>query len=429
MNIFQRRESEIRSYCRSFPTVFERAEGARLFDREGRPYIDFFAGAGALNYGHNPPEMTAALIAYLQADGVLHSLDMATVAKQKFLESFESIVLEPRAMDYKVQFTAPTGANAVEAALKLARRVTGRRNVIAFTNGYHGLSAGAMAITANRHYRHESWIQRLDAAFMPFDGYLGKEVDTLAYLTKALQDRSSGVDLPAAIVLETVQAEGGVNIARDIWLRGVAALCQQHDILLIVDDIQVGCGRTGTFFSFERAGIQPDMVALSKSISGAGLPMSVLLIRPEHDQWKPGEHTGTFRGNNLAFVAAEQALQHWRHDDFAAAVNQKGVRLRQHLTELVAENTGLVTGYRGIGMIHGLQFQEAARCKQVAQEAFGKGLIIETCGSEGDVLKLLPPLTIDDDTLDAGMSILRTCLKTTAERSRPRVQNESVVPR
>tara|TARA_B110000483_G_scaffold129435_1_gene155139 strand:+ start:10718 stop:11989 length:1272 start_codon:yes stop_codon:yes gene_type:complete len=416
MNIFQRRESEIRFYCRSFPTVFERAEGARLFDREGRPYIDFFAGAGALNYGHNPPEMTAALIAYLQEGGVLHSLDMATVAKQRFLESFESIVLEPRAMDYKVQFTAPTGANAIEAALKLARRVTGRRNVIAFTNGYHGLSAGAMAITANRHFRHESWIQRLDVAFMPFDGYLGPDVDTLAYLTKVLEDQSSGVDLPAAIVLETVQAEGGVNIARDTWLQGIAGLCQAHGILLIVDDIQVGCGRTGTFFSFERAGIKPDMIALSKSISGVGLPMSVLLIRPECDQWKPGEHTGTFRGNNLAFVAADRALQRWQNDDFSQEVSRKGELLGQHLQDLENEFPEMATTNRGIGMIHGFEFKDSIQCKQVAQEAFQQGLIIETCGSESNVLKLLPPLTIDGETLGEGMTILRKCLRITAEK-------------
>ena len=410
-NIFQRRESEIRSYCRSYPNVFERAEGSRLFDREGRPYIDFFAGAGALNYGHNPPEMTAALIAYLQSGGILHSLDMATVAKQRFLESFESIVLEPRKLDYKIQFTAPTGANAMEAAMKLARKVTGRRNIISFTNAYHGLSAGALAATANRHYRHESWVQRLDVTFMPFDGYLGPETDTLNYLRQALADTSSGVDLPAAIVLETVQAEGGVNIARDAWLRGIAALCREYGILLIVDDIQVGCGRTGTFFSFERAGLEPDMIALSKSISGAGLPMSLLLIRPDHDQWKPGEHTGTFRGNNLAFVAAEVALQRWRDSTFTASILASGARLKKHLQELLQEFPDLTATTRGVGMIHGLEFSDPDLCRRVAKGAFQNGLIIETCGSRGNVLKFLPPLTTDAETLDEGVTIVRKCIE------------------
>jgi diaminobutyrate-2-oxoglutarate transaminase len=414
MNIFQRRESEIRSYSRSYPTIFERGDGARLFDREGRPYIDFFAGAGALNYGHNPPAMRDALIAYLQEGGVLHSLDMATVAKQRFLERFEEVILQPRGMDYKLQFTAPTGTNAIEAALKLARRVTKRRNVIAFTNAYHGLSAGALAVTANRHYRHESWIQRIDTSFMPFDGYLGADIDTLVYLRRALADTSSGIDLPAAIVLETVQAEGGVNIARDAWLRGVADLCQKYDILLIIDDIQVGCGRTGSFFSFERTGIKPDLIALSKSISGCGLPMSLLLIKPEHDQWKPGEHTGTFRGNNLAFIAATEALNYWATPAFAAEVIARGEYLARRLHALTTEFPEIEAKPRGIGMIHGLEFKQSKRCPAVAEECFRRGLIIEVCGSGKNVLKFLPPLTIDDTTLDAGIDIVRSAVMATA---------------
>lgn len=417
MNIFQRLESEVRSYCRSYPVIFERAEGARIFDREGRPYIDFFAGAGALNYGHNPPAMQRALIGYLQEGGVLHSLDMATVAKQRFLERFEEVILRPRGMDYKLQFTAPTGTNAIEAALKLARRVTGRRNIIAFTNGYHGLSSGALAVTANRHYRHESWIQRLDVSFMPFDGYLGADVDTLAYLRCALSDKSSGIDLPAAIILETVQAEGGINIASDKWLRGVADLCQQHGILLIIDDIQVGCGRTGSFFSFERAGLKPDLIALSKSISGCGLPMSLLLIKPEHDQWKPGEHTGTFRGNNLAFIAATEALNYWATATFAEQVNARGAHLFQCLHSLATEFPDIEAKPRGVGMIYGLEFKQSERCQAVAALSFKQGLIIEICGSGKNVLKFIPPLTIDDATLDEGMAILRKCIALTADMS------------
>lgn len=419
MNIFQRRESEIRSYCRSYPAVFDHAEGARLFDEAGRAFIDFFAGAGALNYGHNPPEMTAALVNYLQRGGVLHSLDMATVAKQRFLERFEEVILKPRNLDYKIQFTAPTGTNAIEAALKLARRVTGRRNVIAFTNGYHGLSSGALAVTANRHYRHESWMQRLDVSFMPFDGYLGEELNSLAYLRRALSDHSSGVDLPAAIVLETVQAEGGVNVARIEWLKGVAALCQQHGILLIIDDIQVGCGRTGSFFSFERAGIKPDLVALSKSISGCGLPMSLLLIRPEHDQWKPGEHTGTFRGNNLAFVAATEALTYWTRPAFTAAIVERGLQLRRALEDIAAEEPELQATVRGVGMIQGLEIADADRCQRIAQKAFLEGLIIEICGSGQNVLKFLPPITIDEATLDEGIAIIRQVIRATAQTTPP----------
>jgi diaminobutyrate-2-oxoglutarate transaminase len=416
MNIFQRRESEVRSYIRSFPVIFEKARGARLIDREGQEYIDFFAGAGALNYGHNPEEMKQALIRYLQEDGVTHSLDMATEAKERFLERFEQVILKPRGLDYKVQFTGPTGANAVEAALKLARRVKKRRNVIAFTNAYHGLSTGALAVTANSHYRHEAWVQRQDVSFVPYEGYAGPDVDTAALLRKLITDRSSGVDLPAAVILETVQAEGGVNVASRRWLQEVAEICRENDILLIADDIQVGCGRTGTFFSFEAAGVKPDLVVLSKSISGFGLPMSLLLIRPEVDQWKPGEHTGTFRGNNLAFVAAAEALRHWETPEFAEKIAARGRQLSTALHELVREFPAFGGRVRGTGMIWGLEFKDPAVCQAVARESFARGLIIETCGSERNVLKFLPPLVIDATTLAAGLGLLRLAIQDVAKR-------------
>ncbi|ACB75257.1 diaminobutyrate--2-oxoglutarate transaminase [Opitutus terrae] len=415
MNVFQRRESEVRSYIRSFPVLFEKGRGAQLFDREGRSYLDFFAGAGALNYGHNPEPMKQALIRYLETDGVTHSLDMATEAKRRFLALFEEIILKPRGLDYKVQFTGPTGANGVEAALKLARRVKQRRNVVAFTNAYHGLSLGALAATANEHYRHEAWVQRQDVSFVPYDGYLGPDVDTAAVLRKLLDDGSSGVDLPAAVILETVQAEGGVNVASHRWLQEVARICRERDVLLIVDDIQVGCGRTGTFFSFERAGFTPDIVVLSKSISGYGLPMSLVLIRPDIDQWQPGEHTGTFRGNNLAFVAAAEALSFWATAEFAETVSARGRRLGASLQDLIGDFPAQLTRVRGVGMIWGLEFKQSAVCQAVAREAFARRLVIETCGSERNVLKFLPPLITDETMLAAGVEIVRESIRQVVE--------------
>src|SRR5688572_26173076 len=282
-DIFSTRESEVRSYCRAFPAVFAQARGACLYDEAGTEYIDFFAGAGTLNYGHNHPDIKAAVLEYLQQDGIIHGLDMWTVAKRQFLETFEDVILKPRNLSYKVQFTGPTGTNAVEAALKLARKVKNRGNIISFTNGYHGLSAGALAATGNRHFRTEAFINRADVSFMPFEGYFGPQVNTLEYLRRFLADASSGVDVPAAIIVETVQAEGGINVASVEWLKGLEALCSEFDILLIVDDIQTGNGRTGSFFSFEPAGIRPDIVTISKAIGGMGLPMSLVLIQPEID--------------------------------------------------------------------------------------------------------------------------------------------------
>ena len=250
LRTFQRLESEVRGYSRSFPTIFTQAKGARLWDEQGREYIDFLSGAGTLNYGHNNPVLKKALIAYMEQDGLVHGLDMASKAKEEFLRTFDELILQPRGLQYKIQFPGPTGTNAVEAALKLARKVTKRTNVVSFTNGFHGVTLGAVAATANAHFRNAAGISLSHTTFMPYDGYMGDETDTLEYFRRVLKDKSSGVDLPAAVIVETVQGEGGVNVASPEWLRKLQGLCREYGIALIVDDIQAGCGRTGTFLSF-----------------------------------------------------------------------------------------------------------------------------------------------------------------------------------
>lgn len=414
MNIFERFESQVRSYCRSFPVVFARAKGPLLWDEQGTEYIDFFAGAGTMNYGHNNPLVSQALIDYIQKDGIMHSLDKYTVAKRNFLTAMAEAVLGPRRLNYRIQFCGPTGANAVEAALKLARKVKQRRGVVAFTNAYHGHSMGALAVTGNVRYRNPFLGNGGDAMFMPFDGYLGKGVNTAEILRQYLGDSSSGMGLPAAIILETIQAEGGVNVASVAWLKEIEAICREFDILLIVDDIQVGNGRSGAFFSFERAGIVPDMIVLSKAIGG-GMPLSILLMDPEIDQWKPGEHTGTFRGNNLAFVAGATLLNHyWREPDFAESINAKAKRMRHLAQELADAFPHAVTGIRGHGMIVGIVTASGEIARNVSQEAFKRGLVVETAGSEGQVVKLLPPLTTEDPTLTKGMGIIAESVEATA---------------
>jgi diaminobutyrate-2-oxoglutarate transaminase len=404
MNVIERLESEVRTYCRSFPAVFARAEGARLYDARGRAYVDFFAGAGALNYGHNHPVLKEELLAYVAADGITHSLDMATEAKCRFLAAFEQYVLAPRDLRYKLMFPGPTGTNAVEAALKLARKVTGRTQVVCFTNAFHGMTLGALATTGNATKRSAAGVPLDHVVRAPFDGYLGPEIDTLQYLQTLLEDRGSGVAAPAAILVETIQAEGGINVASAEWLRGLAALARQVGALLIVDDVQVGCGRTGPFFSFEEAGIVPDVVCLSKSLSGYGLPFALTLLRPELDVWTPGEHNGTFRGHNLAFVTARAALdEFWSDERFAAEVAAKGALVRRRL-ERIAARTGAEV--RGRGMILGLAFADGERAKQVSRRCFELGLIVETAGPEDQVVKILPPLTIDLDTLALGLDLL-----------------------
>jgi len=345
------------------------------------------------------------LIEYIEHDGIVHGLDKATVAKQSFLQKLKNTIFTPRNMEYKVQFTGPTGTNAVETALKLARMIKGRSNVIAFTNAYHGLSMGSLAVTGNSFYRDESYGVRANSAFIPFDGYLGKDFDSMAYLRRLLTDQSSGVDLPAAIIVETVQGEGGIHVARDEWLQELAVICREFDILLIIDDIQMGNGRTGTFFSFERAGILPDMVTVSKSI-GTGLPMSLLLMRPELDQWKPGEHTGTFRGNNLAFVAATKALEYWDSPEFAEGIIAKGKRFEQGLRAIMDKHPEAEGQLRGVGMVWGIEFVDPSFAGSISEEAFTRNLIIETAGASGHVLKFLPALTIEEELIDEGLAII-----------------------
>jgi len=398
---FERLESEVRGYVRSFPTVFTRAKGSLLWDEEGRRYIDLFAGAGALSYGHNNEALRAPLVDYLMSDGPVHALDMATTAKRRLLETVEEVLLEPRSLQYKVQFPGPTGTNAVEAALKLARKVTGRQNVVSFTNGFHGMTLGSLAVTGNTGKRAGAGVSLGDATALPFDGYLGKEVDTVAVLERYLEDSSSGLDKPAAVILETVQAEGGVNVASVSWLRGIQALCRKHDVLLIVDDIQVGCGRTGPFFSFERAGLRPDIVCLSKSLSGYGMPFSLVLLRPELDVWSPGEHNGTFRGFNPAMVTATAALEtYWRDAAFTRQTERKAEIVHRCLEALADEVGGTV---RGLGLIQGLACRPGI-ATAIARESFARGVIIETAGPRDEVLKVLPALTIPEEELVEALS-------------------------
>jgi diaminobutyrate-2-oxoglutarate transaminase len=418
MKVFEETESEVCSYARSFPRIFNRAEGEVLWDEEGNQYLDFLAGAGTLNYGHNNPNLKGALLKYITDNGITHGLDMHTKAKGEFLEAFNNIILKPRDMNYVMQFTGPTGTNAVEAALKLARNITGRENIISFTNGFHGVSMGALAATGNSHHRGAAGVNLSGVSRMPFDGYLGEDVDTNAYLDKVLSDSSSGIDKPAAVIVETVQGEGGVNTASVEWLEGLQAVCHKHDVLLIVDDIQAGCGRTGTFFSFEKTSIQPDIITLSKSLSGYGLPFAVVLIKPELDQWKPGEHNGTFRGNNLAFVTAKAALEHYWHDDsFSKSIMQKAQYVEKRLKAMASQYSEGSFNACGRGMFQGINCVDGDLASQITKEAFANGLIIETSGAEDQVIKIFCPLTISEGNLKRGLDILeksvqKICLKT-----------------
>ncbi|QDY82547.1 diaminobutyrate--2-oxoglutarate transaminase [Paenibacillus polymyxa] len=407
MNTFETLESNVRSYCRSFPVVFNKAKNDVLYTEAGEGYIDFFAGAGALNYGHNNDFMKNRLLDYLTSDRIMHGLDMYTTAKQEFIESFSERILQPKGLNYKLQFCGPTGTNAVEAALKLARKVKKRNGVFAFMGAFHGMSLGSLSITSNTSMRESAGVPLNNVTFIPYNSTFNG-MDTILYMEQLLTDTHSGVEKPAAIILETVQAEGGINIADNEWLRDLRQLCDDHDILLIVDDIQVGCGRVGSFFSFERAGIVPDMVVLSKSISGYGLPMSLLLLKPELDIWSPGEHNGTFRGNQLAFVGAKAALEFRDTVELEAQVKEKEAFVQQFLREHIQSMDPLIK-IRGLGLIWGIDVTHLgeAFAKEVATLCFRKGLIIERAGRNDTVLKIMPALTITLENLSKGCNIIK----------------------
>jgi diaminobutyrate-2-oxoglutarate transaminase len=409
MNIFEKCESNVRSYCHNFPDIFHRAKGSIIYSETGKEYIDFFAGAGALNYGHNHDYIKQKVMSYLDADGIAHGLDMYTSAKEKFLAKFDEVVLSSKQLDYRIQFCGPTGTNAVEAALKLARKVKKRAGVFSFMGAYHGMTLGSLSITGNTGIRAGAIGTLNDVTFMPYPYGFMESFDTIKYIESVLNDVNSGIEKPAAIIFETVQAEGGIIVAPIEWMQRLRKLCDENDILLICDDIQVGCGRTGSFFSFERAGIVPDIVILSKSISGYGFPMSLLLIKPELDIWEPGEHNGTFRGNQLAFVGATAALEYRESCNFEQDVKAKELSLKNFLTqqiEPISENIVI----RGIGMIWGIDvknFGGSSLAKNITSRCFELGLIIERAGRNDTVIKILPPLIIDIPTLQKGCSIIK----------------------
>lgn len=402
--IFARRESEARSYCRGFDTLFTHARGSVLSDADGRDYIDFLAGCSSLNYGHNDADMKTALIEHLNRDGLAHGLDMHSDTKAAFIEAFEAHILKPRQMAHRMMFTGPTGANAVEAAMKIARKVTGRTNIIAFTNGFHGVTMGALAATANGYHRGGAAMDSSGVTRMPYDGF-AENVDSAALIDQMLSDASGGIDAPAAFILETVQGEGGLNVASREWVQRIAAIARKHGALLIIDDIQAGCGRTGSFFSFDDMGVMPDIITMAKSLSGFGLPFAMLLVHPDHDVFGPAEHNGTFRGNTHAFVTATVALEKfWQNDDFKHEIAGKADLVTQRLSQ-VAE---MIDGARlkGRGMMQGVDTGSGELAGEICARAFELGLVIETSGSDDEVIKVLAPLTTSHDQFNAGFDIL-----------------------
>ena len=404
-SVFEKYESEVRSYCRSFPAVFTKAKGSVITAEDGKEYIDFFCGAGALNYGHNNDYIKRKVIEYLENDGIIHSLDMFTSAKREFIEFFEKNVLEPRGFNYKIQFPGPTGTNAVEAALKLARKAKKRNNIFAFMGAFHGMTLGSLSMTTDRESREGAGVVLTDVTHIPAP-YMFEELDVIDYMQTLIDDDHSGVSKPAAVFIESVQADGGIYVFSVDFLKRLREFCTKNDILLVCDDIQVGNARTGTFFSFERAGIIPDIVTTSKSIGGYGMPFALVLFKPEIDVWKPGEHNGTFRGSQLSIVAAKAGLEVMLNEKVEENVRRKSAIIKEYLDKVAAMDERIEI--RGIGFMWGVdcvKVKPDVISKGIVRECFNNGLIVERAGRNNDVVKLMPCLLADEETLKKGLEI------------------------
>ena len=415
-SVFEKYESEVRSYCRNFPAVFTKAKGPVITAEDGKEYIDFFCGAGALNYGHNHDYIKSRIIEYLMEDGIIHSLDMFTAAKRDFIDFFESAILEPRGFNYKIQFPGPTGTNAVEAALKLARKVKGRNNIFAFMGAFHGMTLGSLSMTTDRDSRNGAGVVLTDVTHIPAP-YMFPEFDVIDYMQTLIDDDHSGVSKPAAVFIEPVQADGGIHVFSVEFLQRLREFCTKNDILLVCDDIQVGSARTGYYFSFERANIVPDIVTLSKSIGGYGMPFALVLFKPELDVWSPGEHNGTFRGSQLSIVAAKAGLELMLNEEVEANVRRKSTIIKEYLDKIKDIHPDF--DVRGIGFIWGVDCNKVkpdAVSRAIVRECFDNGLIVERAGRNNDVVKLMPCLITDEETLRKGMEIFVKAVKTVVEK-------------
>lgn len=405
-SVFETHESEVRSYCRKFPVVFGKAKGAMMYDQEGNPYLDFFCGAGSLNYGHNNDYIKERVIKYLMDDGIIHAMDLYTVSKGDFINFFVDNILKPRGLDYKIMFTGPTGTNAIEAALKLARKVTGRTNVFALMGAFHGMTLGSLALTTDEAARKGAGVPLTNVTHIPAPGMF-KGLDTIEYMETLLSDDHSGVEKPAALIVEAVQAEGGINVMPYEWMKRAREFCTKHGILMICDEIQIANGRTGKFFAFEWSEIQPDIVTVAKSIGGMGMPFALTLFKPELDIWGPGEHNGTFRGFQLATVAGKAGLEYMLANNIEAEVVRKSKLVDEFLSAELPKISDKLS-HRGLGLMWGIDFAAypEGTAKKVSAECFKRHLVIELAGRNDCVLKPMPPLNIKDEDLMKGLEII-----------------------
>ncbi len=425
-------ESSARSYPRKFPFALKKAKGSWVEDVEGNRYLDFLCGAGTLALGHNDDEVSRAMMDLIASGAPLHTLDLTTPVKDRFVETIFSILLEEMQGNVKIQFCSPSGTDAVDAAIKLCKTATGRGTVIAFNGAYHGMGHGAMALTGN--LGAKTPVQNLmpGVQFLPFpNSYrcpfgLGGEAGTdaaCAYFERVLKDPESGITKPAAVIIEPIQGEGGVVPAPAKFLQTIRRVTRELGIPMIVDEIQCGIGRSGDIFAFQESGIIPDIILMSKAIGGSQ-PMSVVVYDRSLDKWNPGAHAGTFRGNQLAMAAGTVVLRRVSDPAFLSEVRRKGGIIRRALENLKAE-VSIIGDVRGRGLMQGIEFIDPEGPKdimghpepsgkiaaEVQKRCFENHLVMEKGGRSGSVMRCLCALTVTDDEISTMLDIFSRVVK------------------
>ena len=419
-------ESSARSYPRKFPFALRKAKGSWVEDVEGNRYLDFLCGAGTLALGHNDDEVNRAMMDLIASDAPLHTLDLTTPVKDRFVQTILDNLPGHLAQDAKIQFCSPSGTDATDAAIKLCKTATGRSTVIAFSGGYHGMGHGALALTGNLNAKNHVANLMPGVQFMPYPysyrcpfgigGDAGVDA-CCAYFERMLKDPESGVTRPAAVIIEPIQGEGGVIPAPAKFLQTVRRVTLELDIPMICDEIQCGMGRSGRLFAFEHAGIVPDVILASKAIGGSQ-PMAVVIYDRKLDKWTAGAHAGTFRGNQLAMAAGTVVLQRVTRKEFLDDVTRKGGYIKNALLRLQKE-VSIIGDVRGMGLMLGVEFVDPTGDRdimghpqpsgeiaaRVQHMCFENRLVMEKGGRNGSVMRCLCALNVTDEEIDTMLSI------------------------
>lgn len=433
----QARESNARTYPRRIPIAISEAKGVYVKDTDGNLYFDCLAGAGTLSLGHNHPVVVEAIRAALDKNLPLHTLDLTTPIKDQFVEELFASLPPELSSNARIQFCGPTGADATEAAVKLVKTATGRRSMLSFHGGYHGMTHGALSLTGNLDAKEAVANLMPEVHFLPYPyhyrcpfGFGGEQGHRTSshYIESILTDPESGIVPPAGMILEIVQGEGGVIPAPDEWVREIRRITCEQNIPLIVDEIQTGFGRTGKLYAFEHSGIIPDVLLLSKAIGGS-LPLSVVVYNQELDQWSPGAHAGTFRGNQLAMAAGIAALHYTLENQLADYAAAMGERLTTHLHHIQSDVT-CIGEVRGRGLMVGVEIvnpdgkvnrrgiypQHSMMARQIQAECVRRGLILELGGRHSSVVRFLPPLIVTAEQIDSICEIFHAAVKAAEEK-------------